>query len=389
MSVSNDSTGISTIDDGRALLSSSFLDFCAKVRNNDPSILPAPGESFKIRRLCEREGIELADALLENNSVTYLELEMVNYTKSSAEAMAEYVRTSKHLQRIRWNGRRCDDMLCCFLPAIQESTSLKELHMDFLLIGGPSSLAFEHILTHTQSLRSLTLICSAGRLDDIAVAVARSGLKKNTTLQELTLDVSTTDVSSILTSLRDHPFLRRLCLCEYTVNLTVNLTGLETVLLSDNSKITELEIVQRYGGRPLLGLTHVLQALGRRPTLTKLRLRGFPLGHDEVRQLGMVLRNTPSLQTLALTFGALGSAELAELSPAVHHNTSIKALDISANKLIDLESTGLLRGIIRCNTTLTSIDLTGNQFGRTTGAVGRIAEGLGSNSTLLNIDLSS
>jgi hypothetical protein len=213
--------------------------------------------------------------------------------------MAKYVRTSKRLQHIRWKGDwggdyNCEEILCCFLPAFQESTSLKELHMDLPLIGGPSSLAFEHIVTHTQRLRSLTLICSAGRLDDIAVAAARSGLKKTTTLQELTLDVShgaTTAVSSILTSLRDHPLLRRLCLCGYTVTLT----GLETVLLSDNSKITELEIVQRYGGRPIMGLTHVLQPLGRRPTLTKLRLHGFPLGHDEARQLGMVLRNTPSL----------------------------------------------------------------------------------------------
>jgi hypothetical protein len=171
--------------------------------------------------------------------------------------MAKYVRTSKRLQHIRWKGDwggdyNCEEILCCFLPAFQESTSLKELHMDLPLIGGPSSLAFEHIVTHTQRLRSLTLICSAGRLDDIAVAAARSGLKKTTTLQELTLDVShgaTTAVSSILTSLRDHPLLRRLCLCGYTVTLT----GLETVLLSDNSKITELEIVQRYGGRPIMG----------------------------------------------------------------------------------------------------------------------------------------
>jgi hypothetical protein len=82
----------------------------------------------------EREGIKLANALLENTSVTYLELDTEEYTKSSVEAMAKYVRTSKHLYRIHWpryarTREQREEMLCCFLPAFQESTSLKELHM--------------------------------------------------------------------------------------------------------------------------------------------------------------------------------------------------------------------------------------------------------------------
>jgi hypothetical protein len=159
MSVSNDSTGISTNVDGKPLLSSSFLEFCVKVRNNDPSILPAVNKPFCIRRMCEREDMELADALLENTSVTYLRLETEKYTKSSAEAMAKYLRTSKCLQRLHWNGeihaelRHWEEILCCFLPAIQESTSLKELHITFPVTGGPSHLALENMLTHSQSLQ--------------------------------------------------------------------------------------------------------------------------------------------------------------------------------------------------------------------------------------------
>jgi hypothetical protein len=72
MSVSNDSTLTGTIDDGRAFLSSTFLDFCAKVRKDDPTVLPELGKPFKIRLLSEREHTELANALLENNSATYL-----------------------------------------------------------------------------------------------------------------------------------------------------------------------------------------------------------------------------------------------------------------------------------------------------------------------------
>ncbi len=95
----NDSTSI--IDD--IPFSSSFLEFCAKVRNNESSILPEFGtcNPFNIRHLSEKEGIELADALLENTSVTGLVLKTEYHTTSSAEAMAKYVRTSKSLQRIR------------------------------------------------------------------------------------------------------------------------------------------------------------------------------------------------------------------------------------------------------------------------------------------------
>jgi hypothetical protein len=101
MSDPNDST--STGDS--VSLSSTFLEFCAKVRSDDPSILPEHGKPFKIfHRLSEREYLELADALLENNSVTYLQLRRELYLKCSAEAMGKYVRTSKHLQRIHWVG---------------------------------------------------------------------------------------------------------------------------------------------------------------------------------------------------------------------------------------------------------------------------------------------
>jgi hypothetical protein len=273
--------------------------------------------------------------------------------------------------------------LCCFLPAFQESTSLEELRINFRHIGGPSNLAFENMLTHTQSLRSLSLIYPEGLLEDRTVAAVRSGLKKNTTLRELTLELSHGDaiVSPILTSLRDHPHLRRLCLRGHDV---VDLTGLETVLLSGNSKITELDIRRFDRGPPILGLMNVLQALARCPTLTKLGLCYIRLGRDELRQLGMVLRNTPSLQTLVLKGMTLGNAELAKLA----NNTSIKVLDMSHNGLGGIESARLLRDILRRNKTMTALDLSLNGFGETPGAVECIADGLGSNSKLMEIDLS-
>ncbi len=102
-------------------------------------------------------------------------------------------------------------------------------------------------------------------------------------------------------------------------------------MLSGNSKITELDIHRSYEGLPIIGLTSVLQALARRPTLTKLALRQVRLGRDEARLLRVAFCNIPSLQSLVLAHGTLGSAELAELAPALYHNTSTKVLQMSKN----------------------------------------------------------
>jgi Ran GTPase-activating protein (RanGAP) involved in mRNA processing and transport len=214
-------------------------------------------------------------------------------------------------------------------------------------------------------------------------------LKNNTTLRALTLEFMrcpTTVISPILTSLRDHPRLRRLFLRGHEADLT----GLETVLLSDNSQITELEILRFRGGRgPLMGLTHILQALARHPALTKLGLLGCYLSRDDARLLRMALCNIPSLQSLVLTNRTLGSVGLTELAPALYYNTSIKVLDLSGNYLEYMGCAELLRDILRRNKTITTLDLSMNIFGRTAGAVDCIADGLGSNSTLLKIHLSN
>ncbi len=118
-------TNESTSTGNGVTLSAAFLDFCVKLRKNDPFILPELGKTFKIRHVSEKHDMELADALLDNTNVTYLELGTTKYTKRSAKAMAEYVRTSKRLQRINLYGqvfrsncrilRQRDKTLCCFL----------------------------------------------------------------------------------------------------------------------------------------------------------------------------------------------------------------------------------------------------------------------------------
>jgi Ran GTPase-activating protein (RanGAP) involved in mRNA processing and transport len=112
-------------------------------------------------------------------------------------------------------------------------------------------------------------------------------------------------------------------------------------------------------------------------------------GPDEARLLQLVLCNIPSFQSLDLASNYLRSAGLAELAPALYHNTSIKVLDISKNGLGGIVCVRLLRDLLRSNKTVTTLDLTGNTFVLTTGAVECIADELGSSSTLLKVKLSS
>jgi Ran GTPase-activating protein (RanGAP) involved in mRNA processing and transport len=397
----SDPNGSTSTSNG-AQLSFTFLEFCAKVRSNDLTILPEPGQPLRIADLGERESIALSQALLGNTSVTYLELDTATFTKSAAEAMAKYVRTSKSLRNIRWSSsneglKQYEEMLCCFLPALQESTTLKELCMDFPRVVWPSNLAFTltNMLMHTKSLRSLSLVFPDG---GIAAAAAVSALKRNTTLRELTLrfaqgitNISSPSLSSLLTSLRKHPLLRKLCLRGYEIDLS----GLETLLLSDSSKITELDIITLdHYGLCMMGLASLLQSLGRHRTLTKLGLHNCTLGRDEARLLQMALCNMPSLQSVALTnVTLLKSGELSAFAPALYHNPSMDFAERAAlarplyhSPSIDFAE--IIQSILHHNKTIIKLDLSFNNWSLTTGAVECIADGLCSNSTLLEIDLS-
>jgi hypothetical protein len=71
----------------------------------------------------------------------------------------------------------------------------------------------------------------------------------------------------------------------------------------------------------------------------------------------------------------------------LYRNTSIKALDLKDNGLDDIESTNVLRELIRRNKTITSLSLADNAFGRNVSAVRSIAEGVRCNTTLQQLDL--
>jgi Ran GTPase-activating protein (RanGAP) involved in mRNA processing and transport len=132
----------------------------------------------------------------------------------------------------------------------------------------------------------------------------------------------------------------------------------------------------------------VAQQLGRSTTVTSLSLGRCVLSRENVLQLKAVLRRNTALESLDLTASTLWNAGLAEIAPVLYRNTSIKSLDLSYTGLDDIESANVLRELIRRNKTITSLCIARNAFGRNAAAVRSIVEGVRSNRTLQQVDLS-
>jgi hypothetical protein len=101
---------------------------------------------------------------MENTNVTSLELDTARYATPQKKWPSTCVPASA-LQRIHWNLSGVNDLVslssrrnvCCFLPALQESTSLRNYTLTCLYCWTVQPGARKYV-AHTQSLRSLTLI---------------------------------------------------------------------------------------------------------------------------------------------------------------------------------------------------------------------------------------
>jgi Ran GTPase-activating protein (RanGAP) involved in mRNA processing and transport len=388
--------------------SSVFSGFCAELREDDPTVLPSTGNPFKIRAgLTETQYIELSAALLESSAVKRLELDVYALTEGSAQAIGRYLRASKCLvsvsldegwapatafeDRSAW-WRNHHTVLTILLRSLRKSTSLEEFSIKNRQLGRASH-ELKAFLIHTKSLRKLALSTS---LPPEEWGRVQLGLSMNTTLVELALIDNFLygdgqvpyNVAPIPKGLHNHPSLKTLRLeaCRGEV------TGIENLLISDKSKITQV-IISFQGANnlePAVRLTSntgTLLALARYTKLTRLNISDCELNCDCMRQLCNVLRSNPHLQSLGLSRTHLLNTCLVELAPALYHNVSIKELDLSRNDFESKASATLIRNILRRNKGITKLDLTGNEFGGTPGAVQCIADGLASNATLIEIVL--
>jgi Ran GTPase-activating protein (RanGAP) involved in mRNA processing and transport len=191
----------------------------------------------------------------------------------------------------------------------------------------------------------------------------------------------------VLTALRDHPVLEKL----HVLGLS-SFTGIDALLRGKNSQLKELIIARFNGsltGEQVVGFESFMQEMERNTTILKMVIALVPLSHDNAQQLKAMLRRNTVLQDLDLTGDALGSTGFAEIASVLYRNTSIQGLDISKNGLHDLASASALRELLRRNKTITRLCMDKNAFGSNVAAVRCIADGFRSNTTLQELNLSA
>jgi Ran GTPase-activating protein (RanGAP) involved in mRNA processing and transport len=393
-----------------ALISVTVRELCNQLRANDPRVFTnSAGGSFFIpfyqdddyigRQNSEAECIAVFEALKENTSVKCIDFDRLfggMYTKSSVLVAVEYVESSTTLQAL-YLSVRCHEgpheireMISLVLRALSRNTSVTRLiiHIDVVRLA---SVAFQELLTCTQTLQKLEIIGFANTaFDKMDTNAIVSGFASNTTLSDLKFQSwPEADLAPALTALQDHPALQKIHFSpsdEYADYFPLpSLSGLEVLLRSQHSKVKELVIEQV--DPHTVGLRPVLQELARNTTVINMAIHNSVLSREDVQQLTAVLRQNTTLLSLDLESSALGSAGLAEIAPALYRNTSIKTLDLTTNDLDDIESSKLLRELLRRNKTITSLCLDRNVFGRNTAAARSIFEGVRSNTSLQQLDL--
>jgi Ran GTPase-activating protein (RanGAP) involved in mRNA processing and transport len=376
-------------------------ELCDRLRANDPRLL----NHYSVFKLfnnlngfSEAECIAVFQALKENTSVKHIDFSMLfdqdNYTERCAVVAAEYVESSKTLRTLDMsqycpNSHEVCETISLVLRALSRNTSVTKLII--LNHGGVrfARLAFQQLLTCTQTLQKLEVTGFGHEaFDERLTAAVTSGFASNKTLRDLEFSSwREAELALVLTALHCHPALQKIHFREGFLDYLPSLSGLEVLLRSQDSKVKEL-VLEQVDSRTV-GLHPVLQELARNTTVTNLTIRDSVLSRENAHQLQAALRQNTALQYLDLTSSALGSAGLAEIAPALYRNTSIKTLNLSDNGLDDIESTNVLRELLRRNKTITSLYLIDNAFGLNAAATRSIFEGVRSNTALQQLALAS
>jgi Ran GTPase-activating protein (RanGAP) involved in mRNA processing and transport len=369
---------------------------CARLRSNDPSVVPEEPSDYFEPDVRDSRRLEIAEALAQNTIVRRIGLDANNYENLSADAMAKFLAQSKHLLAVKLSvdfsfgtAEECahQQFLSTFIEAIGRSNSAKELELTCpgLIL---TSKSLENMLIRTKTIQSLTVyVKRQGHLEEAAIDAIASGFTKNATLREIIMvDWQETSLVRVLTALQDHPVLETL-----QVEGISSLEGINALLGSNNSLLKQLIIARFNGsiGEQIIGFETFMLEMGRNATILKLAIAHVRLRRDSIQQLKAMLRRNTVLQYLDLTGDALGSTGLAEIASALYRNTSIQSLNVSGNGLNDLASANTLRVLLRRNKTITELFMNRNFFGNNVAAVRCIADGFRVNTALQVLHLSS
>jgi hypothetical protein len=305
-SISDSSNAHSYDDDGdESSISSAVRVLCDRLRANDPrmsTFIPFDEDDGIEYSECER--INVFQTLKENTSVKHIRLWSHGYTKRSARAAAKCLESSQSLQTIdlRYNGssQELPMVISILLLALSRNTLVTKLCVNTDVVRF-ASVALQELLTSTQTLKTMSVICYHFRdegLDEADIAAITSGFANNTTLRDLEFrGWREANLAPVLTALQEHPALQKI---RFSASPDVfslpSLSGLEVLLRSQDSKVKELVI--EHIDTSNVGLYPVIRELGRNTKVTKLAIINSALSRENVQELKSMLRRNTALESL-------------------------------------------------------------------------------------------
>lgn len=157
-----------------------------------------------------------------------------------------------------------------------------------------------------------------------------------------------------------------------------------STLLKRAEKIGRDLIVQKQNDVRCLQL--VASRLRKSPTMTKIDMRGCDVSKtDAVSLVRKILRDSPCVAALDLSWISLGDPRASSLCEAIQNSGSVRELVLSGNDLGSGDNSSYLGDFLRTNSSVEKLYLGNNALCMTT--VEGIARGLRENSTLQELDL--
>lgn len=258
-----------------------------------------------------------------------------------------------------WN---CDlntiglEVLC---RSLRQNRSLSTLALSYNYMGDDGSLHLSDVIRLNKSIVKLQL--GANSFSHLTAAFFGVALSRNNTLEQL--DLSRNELTS---------------------------TGVWpiAVALMDNRTLWSLDI--RHNRIEASGAERLCELIAHSTAIRVLRLAGNPFGDASLELLASKLVNNKSIRELDIDEVRMTGNGFYALCEALIHNDSVEKLSVNKNAL---ESAGSLSSmnkfgeLLRENSVLKTIGMSGCSI--TMDGCRCVAEGISSNSTLCELDISS
>ena len=324
----------------------------------------------------------LANAIQNNHSLTNLDLDRNQVGAAGASALATALQNNHSLTNLYLSHNQVGAAGASALAnAIQNNHSLTSLGLGANKVGAAGASALANALQNNHSLTKLDL--SANQVGDAGASALANALQNNHSLTNLDLgwnQVGAAGASALATALQNNHSLTNLNI-EWNQVGAAGASALANAL-QNNHSLTNLDLrVNQVGAA---GASALANALQNNHSLTKLDLSGNQVGVAGASALANALQNNHSLTNLDLRHNQVGAAGASALANALQNNHSLTKLDLRENQVGDAGASALANAL-QNNHSLTKLDLRENQVGDA--GASALATALQNNHSLTNLDL--